>query len=381
MLRIFLGFKLDILPLFRILSLKEENVPELRILAVNPGSTSTKIAVYDGEEELFSVNLKHAAEEIAQYAKIMDQYEFRRDVILETLKDKGIETSTLSAVVGRGGLLRPIPGGTYRVNEKMIEDLKQGVQGEHASNLGGLIASAIAEPLGIPAFIVDPVVVDELEAFARYTGRPEIKRRSIFHALNHKAAARKAAKDMGKRYEDVNLIVAHLGGGISIAAHKKGRVVDVNNALNGDGPIAPERAGSLPAWDLITMVLENKHSKEDWRKMLAGKGGVVAYLGINDMREVEERVKAGDPKATEVLGAVAYTVAKEIGSRAAVLEGKVDAVVLTGGLAYDKLFVDWVGQRVGFIAPVKCYPGENEMEALVQGAARVLSGEETAQEY
>lgn len=354
---------------------------EFRVLAVNPGSTSTKIAVYEDSRELFSINLTHRAEAIAKYATIMDQYEFRRDVILETLKEKGIETSTLSAVVGRGGLLRPIPGGTYRVNEAMLRDLRAGLQGEHASNLGGLIANAIAEPLGIPAFIVDPVVVDEVETFARYTGRPEIKRRSIFHALNHKASARKAAKDMGKAYEDVNLIVAHLGGGISIAAHKRGRVVDVNNALNGDGPIAPERAGSLPAWDLVCMVLEGKYTKDEWKKMLAGKGGVVAYLGINDMREVEERVKAGDEKAAEVLGAVAYTVSKEIGARAAVLEGKVDAVVLTGGLAYDKLFVDWVKQRVEFIAPVKCYPGENEMEALVQGTMRVLLGEETAQEY
>lgn len=354
---------------------------EFRVLAVNPGSTSTKIAVYEDSRELFSINLTHRAEAIAKYATIMDQYEFRRDVILETLKEKGIETSTLSAVVGRGGLLRPIPGGTYRVNEAMLRDLRAGLQGEHASNLGGLIANAIAEPLGIPAFIVDPVVVDEVETFARYTGRPEIKRRSIFHALNHKASARKAAKDMGKAYEDVNLIVAHLGGGISIAAHKRGRVVDVNNALNGDGPIAPERAGSLPAWDLVCMVLEDKYTKDEWKKMLAGKGGVVAYLGINDMREVEERVKAGDEKAAEVLGAVAYTVSKEIGARAAVLEGKVDAVVLTGGLAYDKLFVDWVKQRVEFIAPVKCYPGENEMEALVQGTMRVLLGEETAQEY
>jgi butyrate kinase len=356
-------------------------VSKLRVLAVNPGSTSTKIAVYEGKEELFSVNLTHPADQIAKYAKIMDQYEFRRDVILETLKEKGIEISTLSAVVGRGGLMRPIPGGTFRVNEAMLADLRAGLQGEHASNLGGLIAHAIAEPLGIPAFIVDPVVVDELEVFARYTGRPEIKRRSIFHALNHKAAARKAAAEMDKKYKEVNLIVAHLGGGISIAAHKKGRVVDVNNALNGDGPIAPERAGSLPAWDLVCLVLDSGYTKDQMKKMLAGKGGVVAYLGTNDMRDVEERIKAGDEKAAEVLGAVAYTVSKEIAARAAVLEGKVDAVVLTGGLAYDELFVEWVTQRVKFIAPVKCYPGENEMESLVEGALRVLKQEETAQEY
>ena len=354
---------------------------EFRVLAVNPGSTSTKIAVYDGEKEVFSVNLSHPAEEIAKYSRIMDQYEFRRDVILDMLKEKGIEGSTLSAVVGRGGLLRPIPGGTYKVNEKMTADLREGLQGEHASNLGGLIAWAIAEKLGIPSFIVDPVVVDEMESLARYTGRPEIKRRSIFHALNQKAAARKAAAELGKRYDEINLIVAHLGGGISIGAHKKGRVVDVNNALNGDGPITPERAGSLPAWDLICFVLDNGYTKQDMKKLLAGKGGVVAYLGVNDMRVVEERIKKGDKEAEEILGAVAYTVSKEIGSLAAVLEGKVDGIVLTGGLAYDKLFTEWVSKRIGFIAPVMVYAGENEMQALAEGALRVLSGEENAKEY
>lgn len=356
-------------------------MPDFRVLVVNPGSTSTKIAVYDDQEELFSINLKHPAEEIAKYVKIMDQYEFRRDVILETLAEKGIDTSTLSAVVGRGGLLRPIPGGTYQVNEAMLADLRRGLQGEHASNLGGMIAHAIAEPLGIPAFIVDPVVVDEMETFARYTGRPEIKRRSIFHALNQRAAARRTAKELGKKYEQVNLIVVHLGGGISIGAHKKGKVVDVNNALNGDGPIAPERAGSLPAWDLVSFVLDNGYSKQEMKKLLAGKGGVVAYLGTNDMRDVEERIKAGDKEAAEVLGAAAYTVAKEIGSLAAALEGKVDAIVLTGGLAHDKTFTEWVKNRVEFIAPVKVYAGENEMESLAEGALRVLSGEEVAQEY
>lgn len=354
---------------------------EFRVLAVNPGSTSTKIAVFDGPKEVFSVNLSHPAEEIAKYSKIMDQYEFRRDVILDTLKEKGIEGSTLSAVVGRGGLLRPIPGGTYRVNEKMTEDLKTGLQGEHASNLGGLIAYSIADKLEIPAFIVDPVVVDEMEPLARFTGRPEIKRRSIFHALNQKAAARRAAAELDKHYDEVNLIVAHLGGGISVGAHKKGRVVDVNNALNGDGPITPERAGSLPAWDLVCFVLDNGYSKQEMKKLLAGKGGVVAYLGVNDMRVVEDRVKKGDKEAEEVLGAVAYTCAKEIGSLAAALGGKVDAIVLTGGLAYDKTFVNWVRERVEFIAPIMVYAGENEMESLTQGALRVLSNEEQAQEY
>jgi butyrate kinase len=244
-----------------------------------------------------------------------------------------------------------------------------------------MIAHSIAEPLGISSFIVDPVVVDEMESLARFTGRPEIKRRSIFHALNQKAAARKAAKELGKKYQELNLIVAHLGGGISIGAHRKGRVIDVNNALNGEGPIAPERAGSLPAWDFANLVIDEKLSKQDVKKMLAGNGGVVAFLGVNDMRVVEDRIKDGDKEATDVLGAVAYTCAKEIGSLAAVLEGKVDAIILTGGLAYDKTFVEWVRNRVEFIAPLKVYPGENEMQALTQGALRVLSGEEDAKEY
>jgi len=354
---------------------------EYRVLAINPGSTSTKIAVYEGENEVFSVNLTHHADEIGKFSKIMDQYEFRKDAILDTLKEKGVNISSLSAVVGRGGLLRSIPGGTYKVNEQMLRDLKAGLQGEHASNLGGLIAYSVAETAGIPSFIVDPVVVDEMETFARYTGRPEIKRRSIFHALNQKAAARKAAKELGKKYEEINLIVAHLGGGISVGAHKKGRVVDVNNALNGDGPIAPERAGSLPAWDLVNLVWEKNWDKQVLKKMLAGKGGVVAYLGVNDMRIVENRVIEGNEEATEILGAVAYTVCKEIGALAAVLEGKVDGIVLTGGLAYDKIFLDWVRNRVEFIAPLMIYPGENEMQALVEGALRVLAAEEQAKEY
>ncbi len=354
---------------------------EYRILVVNPGSTSTKIAVFDDEEEVFSVNIFHPSEEIAKYGKIIEQYEFRKQAILDILKEKGIELETLSAVVGRGGLLRPIEGGTYIVNEKMLEDLREGRQGEHASNLGGIIAHAIASPLNIPAYIVDPVVVDEMDAIAKYSGLPEITRRSIFHALNQKCTARKAAEELGKKYEEVNLIVCHLGGGISVGAHKKGRVVDVNNALNGDGPFAPERAGGLPAWDLIQLALSGKYTKEELKKKLAGKGGVVAYLGTNDMREVEERVKNGDKKAEEVYKAMAYQVAKEIGALSAVLAGDVDAIVISGGLAYSEMFVNWIKERVSFIAPVFVYPGGDEMRALAMGALRVLRGEEEAKEY
>lgn len=352
-----------------------------RILVINPGSTSTKIAVFDDENEIFKVNISHPVEEIQKYPKIIDQFEFRKEVIMKELARAGIPKESLSAVVGRGGLLRPIPSGTYAVTEKMLEDLKAEVQGEHASNLGAMIADSIAQDLNIPAFIVDPVVVDEMEEIARITGLPMIRRRSILHALNQKKVARQAAADIGKPYEELNLIVVHLGGGISVGAHKKGRIVDVNNALNGDGPFAPERAGSLPAADLVELCFSGKYTKPEIKKLLAGKGGIVAHLGTNDMRAVEEMVKNGDPKATLIIQAMAYNVAKWIGAMATVLEGKVDAVVLTGGLAYYRYFVDLIKERCEFIAPVYIYPGEDEMKALAEGALRVLKGEEKARIY
>lgn len=352
-----------------------------KILVINPGSTSTKIAVFEDDKEVFKKNLSHSKEELSKFEKIVDQYEFRRDVILTTLKEEGVKLEEISAVVGRGGLLRPIPGGTYRVNEAMLHDLRIGLQGEHASNLGGILAYEIAKPYGIPAFIVDPVVVDEMEPIAKISGLPEIERRSIFHALNQKAVARLAAKDLGKDYEDVNLIVVHLGGGISVGVHRKGRVIDVNNALNGDGPFAPERAGGLPVWDAMKLALSGKFTERELKKKLAGQGGIVAYLGTNNMREVEKMVKAGDEKATLIFQAMAYQVAKEIGADATVLKGEVDAIVLTGGLAHSELFVGWIKERVSFIAKVLVYPGEDEMRALAFGALRVLRGEENVREY
>lgn len=352
-----------------------------RILVVNPGSTSTKIAVFDEEKEIFKVNLSHPLEEIQKYPKIIDQFEFRKEVILNELARAGIPKESLKAVVGRGGLLRPIPSGTYAVTEKMLEDLRAEVQGEHASNLGAMIAHTIASELNIPAFIVDPVVVDEMEEVARITGLPMIRRRSILHALNQKKVARQAARDIGKPYEELNLIVVHLGGGISVGAHRKGRIVDVNNALNGDGPFAPERAGSLPAADLVELCFSGRYSKAEIKKMLAGKGGIVAHLGTNDVRAVEEMVKNGDPKATLIIQAMAYNVAKWIGVMATVLEGRVDGIVLTGGLAYYTYFVDLIKQRCSFIAPFYVYPGEDEMRALLEGALRVLRGEEKARIY
>jgi len=352
-----------------------------KILVLNPGSTSTKIAVFEDNKSLFQENISHSVDELSKFKKLIDQFEYRKEKIIEKLNERGFNIDNLDAVVGRGGLLKPIASGTYSVNNKMVETLKSGEYGEHASNLGAVIAKSIADSLNIPVFIVDPVVVDEKEELSRLSGLPEIKRKSIFHTLNQKAVARKAAADIGGQYEDFNFIVVHLGGGISVGAHRKGKVVDVNNALNGDGPYTPERTGGLPSWDLIELVLSKKHSKEQLKRKIKGKGGVVSYLGTNDMREVEDEVKKGNKKARLVFEGMAYQVAKEIGSLAAVLKGKVDSIIITGGLAYSDIFVDWVKERVKFISKVMVYPGEDEMKALALGALRVLKGEEKAKIY
>ncbi|OJV61760.1 MAG: butyrate kinase [Clostridiales bacterium 38-18] len=352
-----------------------------RILAINPGSTSTKIAIYDNEKEVFETTLRHSNEEIDKYEKITDQYDFRKDVILNALNENDINLTKLSAVVGRGGLLKPIKGGTYRVNDLMIKDLIAAQMGEHASNLGGMIANEIANQLNIPAFIVDPVVVDEMEDVARISGMPEISRKSIFHALNQKAVARRYAKETGRPYSELNLIVAHLGGGISVGAHENGRVIDVNNALDGEGPFSPERTGGLPVGDLAKLCFSGKYSHADIKKMIKGKGGLVAYLGTNDGRDVVKMIESGDENAKLIFEAMAYQVAKEIGSCAAVLKGKVDAVILTGGLAYGEMLTTWIKNRVSFISDVIIYPGEDEMSALALGGLRVLREEETPQEY
>ncbi|MDD2481158.1 MAG: butyrate kinase [Lutispora sp.] len=352
-----------------------------RLLIINPGSTSTKIAIYDNEKPVFEETLRHSNDELAPYAAIYDQYEFRKNVILDTLNAKGINITKLSAVIGRGGLLKPMEGGTYRVNETMLQDLKVGAMGQHASNLGGIIAHEIASQLHIPAFIVDPVVVDELEDVARISGMPEIKRLSIIHALNQKAVARRASKELGKAYNEANLIVAHMGGGISVGAHKEGRIVEVNNALDGEGPMSPERTGSLPVGSLMKLCYSGKYTQDEMKKKVVGKGGLVAHLGTNDGREVVKRIEAGDKHAELIYYAMAYQVAKEIGSCAAALEGKVDAICLTGGLAYDKLLTGWIKERVQFISKVLIYPGEDEMIALAEGSLRILRNEEKAREY
>ncbi|MEW8997292.1 MAG: butyrate kinase [Thermoanaerobacter sp.] len=351
------------------------------ILVINPGSTSTKVAVFRDKEPVFTETLRHSTEELSKYKSIIDQFEFRTQAILNMLKEKGISLSEIDAIVGRGGLLKPIESGTYIVNEKMIEDLKKAERGEHASNLGGIIAYTLAKEHNIPAYIVDPVVVDELEDIARITGMPEIEKSSIFHALNQKAIARRLAADLNKKYEEVNLIIAHLGGGISIGAHKHGRVVDVNDALNGEGPFSPERAGGLPVLDLVKLCYSGKYTYQEMKKKLIGQGGVVAHLGTNDVREVYKKIEEGDKKAELVLEAMAYQTAKEIGAMAVVLKGHVDAIGITGGIAYNEDFVKRISERVKFIAPVYVYPGEDEMLALAQGAYRVLSGEEKAKMY
>jgi len=352
-----------------------------RLLIINPGSTSTKIAIYDNEKPVFEETLRHPSEVISSYDNIMDQYSFRKELILDTLNERGINITKLSAVIGRGGLLRPIPGGTYRVNENMLKDLKSSDRGEHASNLGGVIAFEIAKQLNIPSFIVDPVVVDELDDIARISGLEGVERLSIFHALNQKAIARKASKDLGKEYQDANMVVVHLGGGISVGAHRKGRVVDVNNALNGEGPFSPERTGTLPVAALIDLCCSGRYSLNEVKKMNVGGGGLVSYLGTNDGREVVKMIEEGNKKAELVYRAMAYQVAKEIGSAATVLKGELDAIVLTGGLAYDQMFTQWIIEHVEFLGRVLVYPGEDEMAALAEGGLRVLRGEEQALDY
>ncbi|MCG2761840.1 MAG: butyrate kinase [Candidatus Atribacteria bacterium] len=354
---------------------------DYKILVINPGSTSTKVVLFSNEQLLFEKKIEHSSKELSNFNKIIDQYHFRQDIILSFLKEKGINLSTLNAIVGRGGLLKPIASGTYRINEKMLEDLHRGVMGEHASNLGGLLAYGIAENLSIPSYIVDPVVIDEMKPVARISGMPEIPRISIFHALNQKAVARKAALDLGKKYEKLNFIIAHLGGGISVGIHCKGKVIDVNNALNGEGPFTPERSGGVPVGALVELCFSGKFTKDEMMKKIKGKGGLVAYLNTNDVREVEKMIKQGDKKAKLILEAMAYQVAKEIGAGATVLEGQLDAIILTGGIAYNNEFVNMVRDRVSFLSLVMVYPGEEEMLSLCEGALRVLKGEEVEKIY
>ena len=352
-----------------------------KLLMINPGSTSTKIGVYEDEKEILVETLRHSSEEINNFGGIFEQFNFRKEVILNVLKEKNFDINTLDAIVGRGGLLKPIEGGTYAINDAMLKDLKVGILGQHASNLGGIIANEIGKQLNVPAFIVDPVVVDEMIDVARISGMPEIERKSIFHALNQKAVAKRYAKESGKNYDELNLIVAHMGGGISVGAHMNGRVIDVNNALDGEGPFSPERSGGLPVGDLAKMCFSGKYTLEDIKKKINGKGGFVAYLNTNDAREPLKMAQNGDENARVIFEAMGYQVAKEIGKCAAVLSGKVDAIILTGGIAYGEVIVSYIKERVEFISPVVVYAGEDELLALAEGGLRVLRGQEKAKEY
>ncbi len=354
----------------------------VHILAINPGSTSTKIAVFQNKEPIFIKNIKHSAEDLGKFEKISDQFQFRKKVIINELNTAGVSENHVRAVVGRGGLVKPIESGTYLVNEKMIRDLKNSPIGEHASNLGGLIADDIAKSLpNAKAYISNPVVVDELCDLARISGHPLFQRKSIFHALNQKAVARQHAKSIMKKYEDLNLIVVHLGGGITIGAHKKGRVIDVNQGLNGEGPFSPERSGTLPVGDLVKMCFSGKYTEKKIKKMITGKGGLVAFVGTNNAYEVEQRIVKGDKKAELYYEAMAYQVSKSIGAAVAVLKGDVDGILITGGIAHDKWFVNKMIERIYKFGPVHVYPGEDEMQALAMNAYMVLKGEIQAKVY
>lgn len=345
------------------------------VLAINPGSTSTKVAIFEGEENLLQKNLSHSTEELDKFEKITDQFEYRKDIIVDWLTGEGYALDSLKAVVGRGGLLKPMPSGTYTVTDVMVEDLKIGIQGEHASNLGGLIARAIAETAGVESYIVDPVAVDEFEDVARISGMPEIKRKSLLHALNVKAIAHRVANEKNTTVDQLNMVIAHLGGGISVVPLKNGRMIDANNA-NEMGPFSPERTGGLPVGDLAKLCFSGKYaSMKELKPHLRGKGGMVAYLGTNDVREALKMVESGDENARLVLDAMAYQISKEIGAMATVLKGKVDAVVLTGGVAYAEYITSRIAESVGFIAEVIVKPGEDEMIALNEGVIRVEKGE------
>lgn len=346
------------------------------ILAINPGSTSTKIALFVNENQVFIKTIRHTANEIGGYSTISSQFNFRKELIKSELEQAGIELKTIHAIVGRGGLIKPIESGVYEVNAAMIQDMEVPVMGEHASNLGGLIAHHLALEAGdqVKAFIADPVVVDELCPLARISGHPDIPRVSIFHALNQKSIARSYAENTGKKYEELNLVIAHLGGGISVSAHCQGKVIDTNNALDGDGPFSPERSGGLPAGALAKLCFSGTKSPAEIKKMINGAGGFVSYLHTNNALEVEEKA-VSDPEWDLILEAMCYQVAKEIGAMACVLEGQVEAILLTGGMANGKRITDAIAKRVEFIAPVHVYPGEDEMRALALNGLRVMKGE------
>jgi butyrate kinase len=348
----------------------------IEILVLNPGSTSTKIAVFQNNRPVFQKSIKHSVQELEPFKRVTDQYEFRKEIILKELTEAGIDIKKISIIVGRGGLIKPIESGVYEVNQAMIDDLRSNMAVEHASNLGGLIAHDLASKIdGARAFIADPIVVDELNDLARFAGHPKFSRDSVFHALNQKAVARTYANSIGRKYSDLNLIVAHLGGGISVGAHEKGRVIDVNQGLDGEGPFSPERSGTLPVGQLISMCFSQQYTEDEIRKMVVGQGGLVAYLGTSAANLIEERIQSGDKYAKLVYEAMAYQVAKEIGSCAVVLKGQVDAILVTGGIAFNELFIQLLTYRIAWISQIRIFPGEDEMRALALNVLMVINGE------
>ncbi|MGA2641112.1 MAG: butyrate kinase [Spirochaetia bacterium] len=355
------------------------------VLAINPGSTSTKCAIYRDTQEAWKKGVSHKPEDLARFRRLQDQLAYRNAAVREGVAEAGVPLSEISAVVGRGGLLKPLPGGVYEVNDRMKADLIAEKYGRHASNLGALIADSLASELGIPAFIVDPVVVDELAAVSRYSGIPEIPRRSIFHALNQKAIAKKAACSLGRQYTECSLVVAHMGGGTSIGIHVNGMVVDVNNALDGEGPFAIERAGTVPAGDWMRWVLAHQHDPQALQHMLTGRGGLVAYLGTNDFPAIEQSAEGAGALdralCDQLIHTLCYQIAKSILGLAAFTNGRLDGVVLTGGLAFSKRVVKEISERVSFLGPVLVYPGENELEALALGAREALLGQTPVRVY
>lgn len=351
------------------------------ILAINPGSTSTKVAIFHDTQAVREITLRHSTDELSAFPTILDQFDFRKNIILDALTEAGVKLTDLNAVIGRGGLIKPVKSGVYEVNDKMLDDIHHRPRGHHASNLGALLAYDIAKTAGSKAYMADPVVVDELQDVARITGHPEIQRESIFHALNQKAMARAYADKMGVRYEDLNLIVVHLGGGISIGAHCKGEVIDVNNALDGEGPFSPERAGGLPALSVAEWASNGKYNVQQIAKFITSRGGFVAHFGTNSAMEISKRAEEGDKQATLVQDAMCYNIGKYVGTMAAVLKGKVDAIILTGGIANDKYVCKYVEDMVSFISKVVVMPGENELEALSGNALRVLQGKLTPRVY
>lgn len=354
---------------------------EYKMLIINLGSTSTKIAVYLDLNEKLTVSINHSQEKLEDFKDIWGQKEFRKEKILKTLEENGYSLKDFDIIACRGGNCKPVPGGIYLLNKEILEDIRSEKYGAHPTGVGNYIAYEIGNEFGIPVIFADPPVTDEFCNLARYSGVKEIPRISSGHALNQKRTGRKVAKELGKEYTDMNFIIVHMGGGISVGVHEKGLIIDMNNSLDGDGPFSPERAGTVPAGDLIKMCFSGKYTEKEVMRKIRGGGGLMSYLGTNSGLEVEERIKSGDSYALEVFEAMAYQVSKEIAAASAVLKGKVDAIILTGSLSHSERLTNWIKDRVGFLAPIYIYPGENEMISLAESALRYLKGEEKAKQY